>query len=96
MTHVRNRRERANRLLIFEGLLPPATSAILKPSPLFLSKSTIQKPNELAAAILVQTLVDHHPQLQAEIRQDQSEPKLLAQLSVPYKAMLDEMNSHSA
>lgn len=54
----------------------------------------MQPPNEIAAAILVQTLVDHHPQLQAEIRQDQPEPKPLAQVLVPYyKAMLDEMNS---
>jgi hypothetical protein len=47
---------------------------------------------EIAAAILVQTLVDHHPQLQAEIRQDQPEPKPLAQVLVPYyKAMLEEL-----
>jgi hypothetical protein len=52
--------------------------------------------NEVAAAILVQTLVDHHPQLQAEIRQDQPEPKSLAQVLVPYyKAVLEEMNSKS-
>jgi hypothetical protein len=54
----------------------------------------MQTPNEIAAAILVQTLVDHHPQLQAEIRQDQPEPKSLAHVLVPfYKAMLDEMKS---
>lgn len=52
--------------------------------------------NEVAAAILVQTLVDHHPQLQAEIRQDQPEPKSLAQILLPYyKAILDEMTSQS-
>ena len=51
-------------------------------------------PTEIAAAILVQTLVDHHPQLQAEIRQDQPEPKPLAQIIVPYyKAVLEEMKS---
>jgi hypothetical protein len=51
----------------------------------------------VAAAILVQTLVDHHPQLQAEIRQDQPDPKPLAQALVPYyKAILDEMKSQSA
>jgi hypothetical protein len=51
-------------------------------------------PNEVAAAILVQTLVNHHPQLQAEIRQDQPEPKPLAQILMPfYKAMLEEMKS---
>ena len=49
---------------------------------------------EIAAAILVQTLVDHHPQLQAEIRQDQPEPTPLAEILVPYyKAVLKEMNS---
>jgi len=54
----------------------------------------MQSPNEVAAAILVQTLVDHHPQLQAEIRQDQPEPKPLAQILMPfYKAMLEEMKS---
>jgi hypothetical protein len=57
----------------------------------------MQTPNEIAAAILVQTLVDHHPQLQAEIRQDQPDPKPLALVLVPYyKAILDEMNSQSA
>lgn len=49
---------------------------------------------EIAAAILVQTLVDHHPQLQAEIREDQPEPQPLAKLLVPYyKAILDELHS---
>jgi hypothetical protein len=53
-------------------------------------------PNEIAAAILVQTLVDHHPSLQAEIRQDLPDPKQLAQVLVPfYNAMLDEMKSPS-
>jgi hypothetical protein len=57
----------------------------------------MQSPNEVAAAILVQTLVDHHPQLQAEIRQDQPEPRSLAQVLVPYyKAVLAEMKSESA
>jgi hypothetical protein len=52
--------------------------------------------NEVAAAILVQTLVNHHPQLQAEIRENQPEPKPLAEILVPYyKAMLDEMNSEA-
>ena len=56
----------------------------------------MQTPNEVAAAIFVQTLVDHHPQLQAEIRQDQPDPKPLAQVLVPcYKAMLEEMKSQS-
>lgn len=56
----------------------------------------MQNPNEVAAAILVQTLVDHHPSLQADIRQDQPDPKQLAQVLVPYyKAMLDEMKSPS-
>jgi hypothetical protein len=56
----------------------------------------MQTPNEVAAAILVQTLVDHHPSLQAEIRQDQPDPKQLAQVLVPYyKAMLDELKSPS-
>jgi hypothetical protein len=56
----------------------------------------MQTPNEVAAAILVQTLVDHRPELQAEIRQDQRDPKPLAQVLMPYyKAMLDEMNSAS-
>ena len=54
----------------------------------------MQTANEVAAAILVQTLVNHHPQLQAEIRQDQPEPKPLAQVLVPYyKAVLDEIRS---
>jgi hypothetical protein len=54
----------------------------------------MQTANEVAAAILVQTLVNHHPQLQAEIRENQPEPKPLAEILMPYyKAMLDEMNS---
>lgn len=54
----------------------------------------MQTSNEVAAAILVQTLVNHHPQLQAEIREDQPDPKPLAQILVPYyKAMLDAMNA---
>jgi hypothetical protein len=54
----------------------------------------MQTPNEVAAAILLQTLLNHHPQLQAEIRQDQPEPKPLAQILMPfYKAMLEEMKS---
>jgi hypothetical protein len=57
----------------------------------------VQTPNEVAAAILVQTLVDHHPQLQAEIRQDLPDPKPLASILVPYyKAVLEEMESQSA
>ena len=49
---------------------------------------------EVAAAILVQTLVDHHPQLQAEIREDQPEPEQLAKTLVPYyKAILDKLHS---
>lgn len=56
----------------------------------------MQAPNEIAAAILVQTLVDHHPQLQAEIREDQLDPKTLAQVLVPYyKAILDELKSQA-
>lgn len=56
----------------------------------------MQTPNEIAAAILVQTLVDHHPQLQAEIRQDQPDPKSLAQVLVPYyRAILDELRSQA-
>lgn len=56
----------------------------------------MQAPNEIAAAILVQTLVDHHPQLQAEIREDQPDPKTLAQVLVPYyKAILDELKSQA-
>jgi hypothetical protein len=54
----------------------------------------MQTLNEVAAAILVQTLVDHHPQLQAEIREDQPEPKALAGILVPYyKAVLEQMKS---
>jgi hypothetical protein len=57
----------------------------------------VRTSNEVAAAILVQILVDHHPQLQAEIREDQPEPKSLALVLVPYyKAMLDELNSDLA
>jgi hypothetical protein len=57
----------------------------------------MQTPNEVAAAILVQTLVDHHPQLQAEIREDQPESQTLARVLVPYyKAVLEEMKSQSA
>jgi hypothetical protein len=57
----------------------------------------VQTPNEVAAAILVQTLVDHHPQLQAEIRQDLPDPKPLASILDPYyKAVLEEMESQSA
>ena len=54
----------------------------------------MQSQNEIGAAILVQRLVDHHPQLQAEIRQDQPEPKPLAAILIPYyKAVLEEMGS---
>ena len=54
----------------------------------------MQTPNEIAAAILIQTLVDHHPQLQAEIREVPPDPKPLAEVIVPfYKAILDEMKS---
>ena len=54
----------------------------------------MQTPTEVAAAILVQTLVDHHPQLQAEIREDQPEPKALAKVLVPYyRAILDELSA---
>jgi hypothetical protein len=56
----------------------------------------MESAKEIAAAILVQTLVDHHPQLQAEIRQDQPDPKSLAETLVPYyTAMLEEMNKKS-
>ncbi len=52
----------------------------------------MQTMNEIAAAVLVQTIVDHHPQLQAEIRQDQPEPESLAEILVPYyQAILDKM-----
>lgn len=40
--------------------------------------------NEVAAAILVQIIVDHHPQLQAEVRENQPEAKQLAEVLVPY------------
>jgi len=54
----------------------------------------MQIQNEIAAALLVQSLVDHHPQLQAEIRQDQPEPGPLAKLIAPYyRAMLEELKS---
>ena len=36
---------------------------------------SMQTASEIAAALLIQTLVDHHLQLQAEIRQDQPEAK---------------------
>jgi hypothetical protein len=48
----------------------------------------MQTPNGVAAAILMQTLIADHPQVHAEIRQDQPDPKPLAQVLVPhYKAM---------
>jgi len=54
----------------------------------------MQNTNEVAAAILVQTLVDHHPALQAEIRENQPDPESVARVLVPfYKAMLAEMTS---
>jgi hypothetical protein len=69
---------------------------ILRPRLLCKGDSPMHTPNEIAAAILVQTLVDHHPSLQAEIRQDLPDPKQLAQVLVPfYNAMLDEMKSPS-
>jgi hypothetical protein len=56
----------------------------------------MESPNEVAAAILLQTLVDHHPQLQAEIREDMPEPKALAATLIPYyKAVLEAMKSQS-
>jgi hypothetical protein len=49
--------------------------------------------NEVAAAILLQTVIDHHPHLQAEIREQQPEPEAVAHMLVPfYKAMLEKMN----
>jgi hypothetical protein len=53
-----------------------------------------QTPSEVAAAILVQTAVDHHPHLQAEIREQQPEPQSIAEMLVPYyNAMLAKMTS---
>jgi hypothetical protein len=50
--------------------------------------------NKVAAAILEQTLVAHHRQIQAEIQQDQPEPAPFAQTLVPYyKAVLAELRS---
>jgi hypothetical protein len=44
----------------------------------------------------LQTLFDHHPQLQAEIREVPPDPKPLAEVIVPlFKAILDEMKSAS-
>jgi hypothetical protein len=58
---------------------------------------TMQTSNEVAAAILVQTLVDHHPTLQATIREGVPDPKPLAQLLAQfYKAMVEEMTSNSS
>ena len=52
---------------------------------------------EVAAAILVQTLADHHPTLQAMIREELPDPRPLAQLLVPfYRAMLEEVESDKA
>lgn len=52
----------------------------------------MQTPNEIAAAILLQTIVDHHPHLQAQIREEQSEPESIASALLPYyKAILEEM-----
>lgn len=54
----------------------------------------MQTANEITAALLVQTLVDHHPQLQAEIRQDQPGPRPQAQVLAPYcAAMLEALKS---
>jgi hypothetical protein len=54
----------------------------------------MQTPNDIVDAILIQTLVDHHPQLQAEIGEVPPDPKPLAEVIVPlYKAILDEMKS---
>jgi hypothetical protein len=76
----------------------PVRSAILKAGTLLSQGRSLamQTPNEIAAAILVQTLVEHHPQLQAEIREDQPDPKTLASVLVPYyRAVLEELNSRS-
>jgi hypothetical protein len=52
---------------------------------------------EVAAAILVKTLADHHPTLQAMIREEVPDPRPLAQLLVPfYRAMLEEVESDKA
>lgn len=50
----------------------------------------MQTANEITAALLVQTLVDHHPQLQAEIRQDQPGPRPQGQVLAPYCAAMLE------
>jgi hypothetical protein len=53
-----------------------------------------QSSNEVAAAILLQTVIDHHPHLQAEIREQAPEPEAVALMLVPfYKAMLEKMNT---
>jgi|HubBroStandDraft_1064217.scaffolds.fasta_scaffold210002_1 hypothetical protein len=53
-----------------------------------------ETPSEVAAAILVQTAIDHHPHLQAEIREQLPEPKSIAEMLVPYyKAMLEKMTA---
>jgi hypothetical protein len=50
--------------------------------------------NEIAAALLLQTLADHHPSLQAIIRDEMPEPRPLARLIVPfYQAILEELRS---
>ena len=52
----------------------------------------MENPKEVAAAILVRAIVDHHPSLQAEIRSERPEPESVAEMIVPfYKAMLEKI-----
>ena len=58
---------------------------------------TSKEAQEVAAAILVKTLADHHPTLQAMIREEVPDPRPLAQLLVPfYRAILEEVESDKA
>jgi hypothetical protein len=43
-----------------------------------------QNPREIAAAIMVQTMVSNHPGLQAKLQAEPADPRNLAKILIPY------------
>lgn len=52
-----------------------------------------QNPREIAAAIMVQTLVSNHPGVQAKLQAESAEPRQLAKILIPYfRAILNKLD----
>jgi hypothetical protein len=52
-----------------------------------------QNPREIAAAIMVGTLVNNHPGLQAKLQAESAEPRQLAKILIPYfRAILNKLD----